>query len=342
MVAIRGAAIHDFMARPDPAMPVVLLYGPDVGLVSERADALVRLAVDDPADPFALARLSAETLAAEPERLVEEAHTVPLFGGRRAVHVKASDRVAPAVARVLKAPPGPDCRIIIEAGDLKKTAALRSQCEESEVVAVLPCYADGPRDLARLIDDETRRAGIAITPAARTLLASLIGGDRRASRSEIEKLILYAGRQPRIDVPDVMAVVTDATNPAMDAVIDAALAGDPATVETGFARLRAAGTTATGIAGALIRSTAALHTMALAVQAGTPVDVLMKRGVHFSRERMVAAALRAWTPAQLEALLARLGEVSLEVRRNTRLGYPLIERALLLVAQTVRGRHTGR
>jgi len=338
MVAIK--AIHEFMARPDPAMPVVLVYGPDAGLVSERADALVRLAVDDPGDPFALARLTAETLVAEPERLVEEAHTMPLFGGRRAVHVKAADRAAAAVARLLKAPPPPECRIIIEAGDLRKTAPLRTQCEQSAFAAALPCYLDGPRDLARLIDDDTRRAGIGITPAARDLLATLIGGDRRASRSEIEKLILYASPK-RIDVPDVVAIVSDATNPAMDSLVDAALAGDPGRVEIEFARVRAAGTAATAIAGALIRSTATLHAMALAVRAGTPVDAVLKRGVHFSRERSVAAALRAWTPDKLEALLARLGDVSAEVRRNSRLAYPLVERALLVIAQSVRRRQTG-
>ena len=341
MVALKASAVDGFVARPDPQKPVVLVYGADTGLVSERAHALVTTSVDDPGDPFALARLSAETLVAQPERLVEEAHTIPLFGGRRAVHVKALDRaIAPAVERVLKAPPAPDCRIVIEAGDLRKTAALRTLIEQSPVAVALPCYPDGPRDLARLIDDETRRAGMRITPAARDQLATLIGGDRRASRSEIEKLILYASPGPRIDVPDVMAVASDATNPAMDSLIDAALAGDAGQVETHFAKVQASGTQPSAIAGALVRGVAALHSMAVAVAAGTPVDTVIKR-MHFSRERALGTALRAWTPGRLEALLARLGELSLEVRRNSTLGYPLIERALLMIAHAVRGRQLG-
>ena len=50
---------------------------------------LIKASVDDPNDPFALARLEGEELSAEPSRLVEEAQTIPLFGGRRAVWVKA-------------------------------------------------------------------------------------------------------------------------------------------------------------------------------------------------------------------------------------------------------------
>ena len=47
----------------------------------ERAEALVRSAVDDINDPFSLARLAGDDLASEPTRLVEEANTIPLFGG---------------------------------------------------------------------------------------------------------------------------------------------------------------------------------------------------------------------------------------------------------------------
>ena len=46
-------------------------------------------AVDDPTDPFSLVRMDGDDLAAEPSRLVEEAMTVPLFGGRRAIRVRA-------------------------------------------------------------------------------------------------------------------------------------------------------------------------------------------------------------------------------------------------------------
>ena len=89
MVALKGRDIDAFLARPDAGRPIILLYGPDAGLVRERADALLASAVDDPNDPFSLVRLDGDELAAEPSRLVDEAMTVPLFGGRRAIRVRA-------------------------------------------------------------------------------------------------------------------------------------------------------------------------------------------------------------------------------------------------------------
>src|ERR1700734_2420864 len=117
MVAIKAANVDAFIARPDPARPVVLVFGPDAGLVSERVNALVKTSVDDVNDPFALARLEGEDVTANPARLVEEAQTIPLFGGRRAVWVKASGRnIAPALEALL-ALRTIECRVVIEAGD---------------------------------------------------------------------------------------------------------------------------------------------------------------------------------------------------------------------------------
>ena len=105
MTAIKAADVDRFIARPDSNQPIVLVFGPDAGLVRERVDALVRASVDDPADPFTFVRIDGDELATNPSRLVEEAHTVPLFGGRRAVLVKAGSRnIAQAVDTVIAAP----------------------------------------------------------------------------------------------------------------------------------------------------------------------------------------------------------------------------------------------
>jgi DNA polymerase III delta subunit len=60
--------------------------------------------------------------------------------------------------------------------------------------------------------------------------------------------------------------------------------------------------------------------------------------VHFSRTRAVRAALQAWTSGRLERLIGQLGAISLEVRRNSRLAYPAIERALLMIARAARSK----
>src|ERR1700756_4627324 len=89
MVALKAAEVDAYIAAREPTRPIALVFGPDAGLVSERADAIVRTAVDDLNDPFALVRLDGDDLAGDPGRLVDEANTVPLFGGRGAIRGKA-------------------------------------------------------------------------------------------------------------------------------------------------------------------------------------------------------------------------------------------------------------
>lgn len=343
MTAIKTSDVDRFVAKPDPALPIVLVYGPDAGLVRERVDALVRAAVDDPSDPFAFVRIDGEELAANPSRLVEEAHTIPLFGGRRAVLVKAGGRNISSALEPVIASPSNDCRVIIEAGDLKKTAPLRSLCEKAKVAAALPCYVDGERDLARLIDEEMRAANLAIAPDARAALTALLGGDRLASRGEIRKLALYAQGQERVELADVVAVVSDASDIKLDGVIDAAFAGKTTEMDTEFGKARAEGSSPAAIVSAAIRQAASLHKMKLAVDGGDSIEFAMMRGappVHFTRKKDVEAALRSWTPARLLRAMGQLAEASLEARRNSALAETIAQRTLLSIAVGARRRET--
>ena len=342
MVAIKPADVDRFVARPDPTRPITLVFGPDAGLVRERVDALVRAAVDDPSDPFQLARLDGDDLAGEPTRLIEEANTIPLFGGRRAVWVKAGGRNFVAAVEALIASPAPDCRVVIEAGDLKRNAPLRAICERAKTAAALPCYADSEKNLVRLIDDEMREAGLSISPPARAALVPLLGGDRIASRQELRKLALYARGKPRVELDDIVAVVADASALALDGLIDAAFAGRTRELEVQFGKARVAGTTPGAIIGTALRQVAQLHKARLAVDAGASIEEAVGATyVHFSREDAVKTALGTWTSLRLERAMAQLAEAALETRRQSVLGEMITQRALLALAVNARRKQHG-
>src|SRR5438105_10310996 len=181
MVALSAREIDSFIAKPDANRPIILVFGADAGLVRERADALIASAVDDVNDPFALVRLEGDELANEPSRLVEEAMTIPLFGGRRAIRVRSGGRSFASGVETLLADPPPSCRVVIEAGELRRDAPLRTLCEKARSAAVIACYPDGVRELTRLVDDELRAAKLTIAEDARATLLTLLGGDRQAS-----------------------------------------------------------------------------------------------------------------------------------------------------------------
>lgn len=341
MVALRGKEIDAYLARPDPARPIVLLYGPDAGLVRERVEALLASAVDDPNDPFSLVRLDGDELSAEPSRLVDEALTIPLFGGRRAIRVRAGSRSFAGGIDALADTVLKDCRIVIEAGELRPESPLRKACERAKNAAAIACYPDTERELAKLIDDEIRLSNLRIDPDARAVLMTSLGGDRQASRNELRKLTLYAHGQSEITLDDVMAVVADASELKIDPIIDGAFAGKPSAVETEFAKAMVAGTYPGVIISAAQRQAAWLHKSALAIAGGTPTSAVLDGGfprLHFSRKASVEAALRYFDAARLALVIDQLATAALEMRKQTALAAAIAQRALLSIAANAKRR----
>jgi DNA polymerase-3 subunit delta len=341
MVALRGKEIEAFLARPDPGRPIILLYGPDAGLVRERADALLASAVDDPDDPFALVKLDGDELSAEPSRLVDEAMTIPLFGGRRAIRVRAGSRSFASGVDTLAETPLRDCRVVIEAGELRPESPLRKACERARTAVAIGCYPDGERDLAKLIDDELRPSNLRITSDARATLVALLGGDRQASRNELKKLALYAHDKGEVTLDDVMAVVADASELKLDPIVDGAFAGRPELVETEFAKAMIAGTYPGVIISAAQRQAAWLHKSALALAEGTPLSTLLDSGfprLHFSRKANVETALRNFSVARLALVIEQLATAALEVRKQAPLAAVIAQRALLSIAVNAKRR----
>jgi DNA polymerase-3 subunit delta len=341
MVALRGKEIDAFLARPDPGRPIILLYGPDAGLVRERANALLASAVDDPNDPFSLVRLDGDELSAEPSRLVDEAMTIPLFGGRRAIRVRAGSRSFASGVDTLAEQPLKDCRIVIEAGELRPESPLRRSCERAKTAVAIACYPDAERDLAKLIDDELRVSNLKIAQDARASLMALLGGDRQASRNELRKLALYAHGKGEVTLDDVMAVVADASELKIDPIVDGAFAGNPATVETEFAKAMVAGTYPGMIISAAQRQAAWLHKTALAVAEGTPVSTLLDSGfprLHFSRKSNVETALRNFSATRLVSIIEQLAVAALEMRKQASLAAVIAQRTLLSIAVNAKRR----
>jgi DNA polymerase-3 subunit delta len=335
LVALRGRDIDAFLARPDPGRPIILLYGPDAGLVRERADALLASAVDDPDDPFSLVKLDGDELSAEPSRLVDEAMTVPLFGGRRAIRIRAGSRNFAGGIDTLAEMTLKDCRIVIEAGDLRPESPLRKACERAKTAVAIGCYPDTERDLAKLIEDELRIANLRIAPDARASLMALLGGDRQASRNELRKLTLFALGEGEVTLDHVMAVVADASELKLDPIVDGAFAGKPELVESEFMKAMVAGTYPGVIISSAQRQAAWLHKSALAVAEGTPVATLLESGyprLHFSRKPMVETALRNFSAGRLVAIIDQLASAALDARKQPALAAVIAQRALLSIA----------
>ena len=336
-----AARIAAFLQRPDQTIRAVLLYGPDIGLVRERADVLARTVCPDLKDPFRVADLSGAALAADPARLADEAAQLSLIGGRRVIRVRdAADRLAGLFRGFLDAAPG-DGFIVVEAGDLPGSSALRRVFDTSPRAAAIGCYPDAPRDRAAVIRDTLRAHRITASGEATQYLVEHLGNDRLLTRAELEKLSLYAGEGGHVELDDVRLSIGDSAALATDDAVMAAAEGDAARVDRVIDRVLQEGESAVSVVRAMLRHLQRLHVFAARVAAGTTAAEVVRTArppIFYRQEDSFKRQLVLWNEVGLRAQLKRIAQAELHMKLTGLPADTVCREALLAVAQAARSR----
>jgi len=337
MAQKKAHEVDGWLSRPETSKSIVLFYVPDHGLVSERASRFVQQTGLPLDDPFTVVRLDAGE-ADEGGKLSSEANTVSMFAEKRLLWVRnaqAQKGLAEEIKALCATPPVATI-IVVEAGDLKKGAPLRSAVETAERAIALPCYADAERDIDALIDEMLTNAGLPLSLEARTALRRNLGGDRLATRAELEKLALFARGKSRIELSDIQELTGDVAELSLDDAVDAVLEGKLDTFDRLFQRYARAGSPVFLLANAMMRQLQTLRVLRgdldLGRRSASEIIAGARPPIFFSRRRTIEAALRKWSVPSIDRALERLQHAVLETRRRPDLAEAIVNRALTAIA----------
>ncbi len=339
MVAVKAHQAEAFLKPPGPSVPAVLFYGSDAGLVSERAARLAAVVAARDTPPGEIIRIEDADLDNDPDRLAIELQTIPMFGGSKVVRATAGRRITAAALEPFVTADRLAATLIVEGGNLRPTDALRTLFEKAAKAAAVACYADEAHDIEILIRDTLKSYGLGITPEARDLLVTRVGADRALSRGEIEKLALYAAGKSEIDVGDVEAIVGDASQLAIDRILDGAAAGDAARAVNEYARALAAGESAQTIILAAQRHLERLHKIRSDIDQGRSFEDAVRQlrpPIHFKQKDALGLQCRLWSTERLSQALARASAAAKAARLSTALEEPIAEELLIGLAGAAR------
>ena len=341
MVRLAPSRIAGFLQRPDPEIRSVLLYGPDEGLVRERAEAVARSVCPDLRDPFRVADLTAGVLAADPARLADEAAQLSLAGGRRVVRVRgAGDALAKLFSGFLESTPG-EALVVVEGGELPSRSALRRAFEAARSSVAIGCHPDTPRELAAVIRETLAAHRVSASRDAGQFLVEHLGGDRLLTRSELEKLALYAGEGGRVELEDARLSVSDTAALELDDAVMAAAEGDPVRVERVLGRVFQQGESPVSIIRALLRHLHRLHVLTARLADGASIDEVLRTSrppIFFKQEDSFRRQLGLWTEAWLRPQLNRIANAELNMKTTGLPAETICREAMLAVAQAARDR----
>jgi DNA polymerase-3 subunit delta len=308
---IAAARVDKFLAGFPPAIRLLLMYGPDAGLVRERAERVVQRIAGSVADPFRVAEIRGDALRTDPTRLHDEAAALSLIGGRRVVRLRdATDAAVDAVSNVLESVTG-DTLVVVESGDLPARSRLRKLCEDSDRAAALPSYPDDPGSLADFVRRTLSDRAVEASPDAVEYLVAVLGADRLASRSELDKLALYAGPGAEVTLDDAIACVGDSGESTLEDVAFAVAGGDGRALSRALSRAYAEGASPIAVLRAAIRHFDRLHATAGHIASGGSAEQAMaalRPPVFFKRQAAFGAQVRAWRLRDLTTALAALNQ----------------------------------
>ena len=326
--------IEPFVKNPNPTARVILVYGPDLGLMKERAKTIGLSAVNDINDPFNAVTLNNEILGDDPARLSDEANAMSMMGGQRLIRVEdAGDKLTTYIKAYLEAP-NEQALIVLESGELGPRSSLRKLCEKEKNAAAVPCYVEDERDLSRLIRDTISEANHAIEPDAVGWLATNISGNRQKARSELEKLITYKGsEQTPINTNDVMNICGESGAAALDEFVYAVAGNQAEKALRLLAQLTEEGIVFMVILRSLQNHFRKLHLTRAAVEQGEAADVAMKKlqpPIFFKQQNAFRAQVQRFSLNSLSMILDRLNTLEADCKKT---GAPVDT----LCAQTVLG-----
>ena len=331
---VAAARADAFVAAPPEGIRGLLLYGPDLGLIRERAEIAAKAIVKDLSDPFNVVEFTPRGLRDEPSRLTDEACALSMTGGRRVVRLRdATDSVTSAVMEALKA--NGDALIIIEAGDLPPRSKMRNLFEKADDAAAIPCYADEGAGLEELIRKALADAGLKPSAGVTSWVANNLGSDRMVTRMELEKLALYASGQAEVTLEDAQAVIGDAAAVTLDDVVFTALGGNIKGLLIALSRARFEGITAISILRATARHLTRLEEAVSANMAGETADQAMKKlrpPVFFKQKTDFLNQMQRWQPKKLSRARMEIVQAELDCKSTGTPNDALCERALMRLA----------
>lgn len=337
---VTGARVSGFLARPDPALRAALFYGPDYGLVRERAAALIGASGGDPDDPFATVELSAAQLHSDPAALADEAAALSFSGKRKVVRIRdPREALVGAIESWLAESPRGEALVVVEANELAKRAPLRRVFETAPAAAAVPCYPDEGADLLRFISAALAEQGVTVSPDAAAFLAARFGADRALGRRELEKLALYVGDGGRIDLDAAEACVGDSASASLGAVADAACAGDLPALDRALARAYADGQHPASVLRATARHVQRLLLARGAMAAGKTAEKAMeglRPPLFFKQRASFVRQLQLWPAPRLALALDILTQAELDCKTTGMPAAALCARALMRLAHAAR------
>lgn len=272
-----------------------LVFGTDSSGVFEIAQQIQSVIIPNPG-PFSVVSLTPADLKNAPNRVLEEANTPDLMGGRRLIWLKEASAQQADIMATFVEQRQTDAFLLMTADNLTKSAALRVESEIHPDILVVACYPPEIMDLRRIIQTFSKEAGFDFAPEAADYLIQNTDNNTLILKNELNKIQLWNHDKKRLTLDMVQNLVGVGTLTS-DTLIQAVANRQPDMVISSLNALLAQGENPITLVRSIARYFTDLLKGADQLERGeSPLDIAKKilKPAQFRLEESVADQIRSW------------------------------------------------
>ncbi len=286
-----------------------------------------------------VARLLDADLGSDPGKLLEELQSTSLFGNQKLVVLDAATNVSykACIGAITAGFSGG--KLLVAAGDLKKSSPLRKEFEASPELAAVICYEQSHSELVAFVRSQLSANKIMATDDVADFLVRAVDGNPALLESEVAKLACFASGQENITAAEAAMVVSGNESSSFDALVDSLFVQGPGESLSLMETMKTQGQSAAAVVVAVTNHFALLSDMAGALESGGRVEAIVDRWkppVFFKRKSAIVEQLGCVDSSVLVSLSGRLQDINKQVRLHPDLGWVLAERFVLSLASVLK------
>jgi DNA polymerase III subunit delta len=186
---------------------------------------------------------------------------------------------------------------------------LRKWFEDSPQAAAIGCYRDEMRDIQAIVTKTFSDAGIQAPRDVIDALCAQLGNDREVTRSELEKIVTYAGEEKTVSADEVAALVDYNRDTPLDDIVNAAADKNVAALDAMLAVHLREGAAPVAYLRALMRYFNRLYYVKARAEAGYDIETTvsnLKPPVFFRQKPLLIRHARNWGLEQIVRALKLL------------------------------------
>lgn len=315
-----------------------LIFGPEFGLVSELGDKIARMIVPDIKDDFCVIKLTPQKIKEIPTILLDEGNAVSLMGGRKLIWIRDADQSVFEAVQTYFDHIKTNTFLLMTAGNLTKSSALRAFCENHPSVLTIACYVEDEKDVAAFIRETLSEKQIQVSSAALPVLVERLSENRLTSKRELEKLITYLGNKKTVELSDVFDIITDTQNSSLDRFCFAVALGQQEVAQKEYHLMIGNGENPVGIIRILYNYFNKLFDVSDLVAAGSFDEALKKvlKPAQFRLKGAMQQQLKMWKKSHIFQVLNLLLEAERQCKSTGQPAELVLDRVILKVTSAAK------